>query len=136
MRRRDWVIAVAVGVVSVVTMAIDHLFGTESEPGDSWPVDASAFVLSMALALALTAVLFRFVVSPARPENTTKRAVVCSVLAVVTVPLLFLAIPFPFAGAGLALGLAGRTRPATAAAAVGALVLAVGLVAYVVAAVS
>ena len=129
-------IAALVVALSVVTMAIDHLFGTESEPGESWPVDPSAFVLSMALALALTAVLFRFVVISARPENATRRAVVCSVLAVVTVPLLFLAVPFPFAGAGIALGLTGRTRPATAAAAVGALVLAVGLLAYVVAVVS
>ena len=129
-------IAALVVVLSVVTMAIDHLFGTESEPGESWPVDPSAFVLSIALALALTAVLFRFVVISARPENATWRAVVCSVLAVVTVPLLFLAVPFPFAGAGIALGLTGRTRPATAAAAVGALVLAAGLIAYVVAVVS
>jgi hypothetical protein len=136
MRRRDSLIAAIVVAVSVVTMAIDHLFGTESEPGESWPVDPSAFVLSMAIALALTAVLFRFVVRPARAENATRRAIVCSVLAVLTVPLLFLAVPFPFAGAGIALGLAGRTRAATAAAAVGALVLAVGLVAYVVAAVS
>jgi hypothetical protein len=136
MRQREGVIAAAVVAVSVATMAIDHLFGTESEPGESWPVDPGAFVLSVALAFALTAVLFRFVVSPAQPETATKRAVVCSVLAVVTVPLLFLAVPFPFAGAGIALGLEGRTRPATAAAAVGALVLAAGLVAYVVAVVA
>ena len=72
-------IAALVVALSVVTMAIDHLFGTESEPGESWPVDPSAFVLSIALALALTAVLFRFVVISARPENATRRAVVCSV---------------------------------------------------------
>jgi hypothetical protein len=129
-------IAALVVAVSATTMAMDHLFGTESEPGESWPVDPAAFALSMAIALALTAVLFRFVVSPARPENAAKRAVVCSVLAVVTVPLLFLAVPFPFAGAGMALGLVGHTRLGRAAAAVGALVLAVGLVAYVVAVIS
>ena len=113
-------------------MAIDHMLGTESEPGETWAVDPTAFVISTAVALVLTVVLFRFVVRPARPESATKRGVVCSSLAVVTLPMVWVAVPFPFAGAGLALGLAGRTRLASAAAAIGAAVLALGLVGYVV----
>jgi hypothetical protein len=126
------VIAIVVAVVVVVTMAIDHWFGTESEPGESAPVDPGAFFIATGLAFVLTALLFWFVVKPAPPEKAAKRGIICSALAVVTVPLLFLAVPFPFAGAGLALGLAGRGRLATAASVMGALVLAVGLIAYVV----
>jgi hypothetical protein len=35
---RDASIAVSVAAVSVATMAIDHLIGTEAEPGESLPV--------------------------------------------------------------------------------------------------
>jgi hypothetical protein len=135
--KRETLIAVAVGAISVVTMAIDHLIGTEREPGESGAAEPIAFVASTALALALTGVLFRFVVRPAhgRPDSAATRATVCSVLAVVTVPLLFLAVPFPFAGAGIALGLLGRAgrrhRLATVAAVIGSLVVALGLAAYI-----
>ena len=135
-RGRETTIAVAVAAVSVVTMAIDHLIGTESEPDESGAAEPIAFVASTALALALTGVLFRFVVRPAHrdPDAAATKAIVCSVLAVATVPLLFLAVPFPFAGAGIALGLLGRDgerrRLATAAAVIGALVVALGLGAY------
>jgi hypothetical protein len=50
-------------------------------------------------------------------------------------PLLFLAVPFPLAGGGIALGLIGREgnrrRLSTASVVIGALVLALGLAAYV-----
>ena len=61
----------------------------------------------------------------------------CSLLAVPLLALLFLGLPFPLAGAGIALGLLGREgtrrRIATAAVAIGALVIALGAGAYVVA---
>jgi hypothetical protein len=130
-------IAVAVAAVSVVTMAIDHLIGTESERDESQSAEPIAFVITTAIALALTAVLFRQVVGRAhrQPQTIPLKAIACSVLAVATLPLLFLAVPFPLAGAGMALGLMGRegrrARLATAAVVIGALVVVLGLGAYV-----
>jgi hypothetical protein len=123
-------IAAAVAVVVVVTMAIDHLIGNESG-SDNFPVDPGAFVIATAVGLGLTAVLFFLVVKPAPPERAARRAIICSALAVLTLPVLFLSVPFPFAGAGLALGVVGRTRLGRAAAIIGGLVLALGSVAYV-----
>ena len=134
-RRREAAVAIVVALVSVATMAVDHLFGTEGD--DAWPVDPVAFFISTAIALTLVFVLFRFVVAPARgdPDRAGKRALVYGVLAVVTVPLLFLAIPFPFAGAAAALGFVGRDgrhrRRATAGVVIGALVVVLGLGAYI-----
>ena len=133
-------IAAVVAVISVVTMAIDHLIGTESERDESQSAEPIAFVTTTALALGLTAVLFRFLVGRAdrRPQSLATKAIACSVLAVATVPVLFLAVPFPLAGAGIALGLMGREGSrrglSTAAVVVGALVLALGLGVYVAAA--
>jgi energy-converting hydrogenase Eha subunit A len=133
-------IATVVVVISVVTMAIDHLIGTESERDASQSAEPIAFVTTTALALGLTAILFRFVVGRAQrqPQTVATKAIACSVLAVATVPLLFLAVPFPFAGAGIALGLMGRDGSrrglSTAAVVVGALVLALSLGVYVAAA--
>jgi cytochrome bd-type quinol oxidase subunit 2 len=133
---RDTWIAVGVAVVSIATMAIDHLIGTENERDESQAAEPIAFVASAALALALTAVLFHFVVRPARrdPDVAVRRAILYSAFAVATVPLLFLAVPFPFAGAAIALGLVGRDgrrpRLATAAVVIGALIVALGLAAY------
>ncbi len=129
-------IAAVVVVACVVTMAIDHLIGTESEPGETQSAEPIAFVTSTALALGLTAVLFYFVVGRAsrRPERIATKAIVCSVLGVVTVPLLFVAVPFPFAGAGIALGLMDRSRLSRVAVVIGVLVLALGVGAYVAAA--
>jgi energy-converting hydrogenase Eha subunit A len=135
---RETVIAVAVAAASVATMAIDHLIGTEPERDESQPAEPIAFVATTALALALTAALFRYVVKPARgdPDGAGRRAILYGAFAVVTVPLLFLAVPFPFAGAAIALGLLGRDgrrrRLATTAAVLGTLVVALGLGAYVV----
>jgi energy-converting hydrogenase Eha subunit A len=133
-------IATVVVVISVVTMAIDHLIGTESERDESQSAEPIAFVTTTALALGLTAILFRFVVGRAQrqPQTVATKAIACSVLAVATVPLLFLAVPFPFAGAGITLGLMGRDGSrrglSTSAVVVGALVLALSLGVYVAAA--
>jgi hypothetical protein len=130
-------IAIAVAVVSVATMAIDHLIGNEDDGDDSWAVDPGAFFISTGIALALTFVLFRFVVEPARSDldGAGKRALVYSFLAVLTLPLLFLALPFPFAGAAIALGLFGRegrrSGLATAAIVIGVLVVVLGLGGYI-----
>jgi len=137
---RETVIAVAVSAIVVGTMAIDHLVGTESEPGETGLADPGAFVLSVVLGLALVAVFFGRVVLRAvrdEPEESTLKAVAFSLLAILTLPLLFLAVPFPFAGAGLALGLHAREGRrwllGTAAVVVGGVVLGLGAVAYVVA---
>ena len=137
---RETVVAVAVSAVVVGTMAIDHLVGTESEPGETGLADPGTFALSVVLALVLVAVLFGRVVRRAvrdEPEDSTLKAVALSLLAVLTLPLLFLAVPFPFAGAGLALGLHARDGRrwllATAAVVVGGFVLGLGSVAYLIA---
>jgi hypothetical protein len=137
LRLRETAIAGGVAAVSIFTMAIDHLVGTESEPGESQRAEPIAFVAATAVALALTGVLFGFVVSGAdrKPGSVATKAIVCSVFAIATLPLLFFAVPFPFAGAGIALGLLGREgrrpRLATTAAVIGALVIALGSGAYV-----
>jgi hypothetical protein len=70
-------------------------------------------------------------------EESTLKAIAFSLLAVLTLPLLFLAVPFPFAGAGLALGLHAREGRrwllATAAVVAAGFVLALGALAYVIA---
>ena len=133
---RETAIAAAVSVVVVGTMAVDHLIGT-SEPNEPGVEDPGAFVLSVGVGLVLVALFFGLVVGRAardEPDESTLKAVAFSLLAVLTLPLLFLAVPFPFAGAGLALGLHARDGRrwvlATAAVVVGAFVLALGVVAY------
>lgn len=136
-RGRELAIAAVVGAVSVVAMAIDHLVGTEPERDGSQGAEPGVFVGTALFALALIAVLFRFLVAPAHrdlPSAATK-AIVCGVVAVITLPLLFFAVPFPFAGAAVALGLLARDGPrprvGTGAAVAGTLVVLLGLGAYV-----
>jgi hypothetical protein len=135
--RRETAIAVAVFAIAVGAMAIDHLIGTESAPGETGLADPETFLISVGLALALMVVLFGVVIRRAtrdEPENAALKAVAYSVLAVVTIPLLFIAVPFPLAGAGIALGLIARDSPsrrlAIAAVVVGVLVLVLGAGAY------
>jgi hypothetical protein len=136
-RGRELAIAAVVGAVSVVTMAIDHLVGTESEGDESPGAEPGVFVGTALFALALVGALFRFLVAPAHRNlrSAATKAIVCAVLAIVTLPLLFLAVPFPFAGAGIALGLLARDGPhprlGAGAAVAGTLVILLGLVAYV-----
>lgn len=120
-------------------MAIDHLIGTEEEPGDdSGLADPIAFLIGVAISLLLAALLFGVVVRRAAwddPGRVATKALAYSLLAVPAMALLFLGVPFPLAGAGIALGLLGRggTRSglATAAVAIGVLVIALGTGAYV-----
>jgi hypothetical protein len=135
--RRETAVAVAVSALAVGAMAIDHLLGTESEPGESGLADPEAFFVGTGIALVLTAVLFGVVVRRAvraEPEDAALKSLAYSVLGVATLPLLFVAVPFPLAGAGIALGLhalrSPRRRLATSSIVVGALVVALGAGAY------
>ena len=139
---RESKIGLGVSALTVGAMAIDHLIGTEDEPGDDPGLaDPAAFLISVALSLTLAALLFGVVVRRAArdedPDRAARKAIACALLAVPAMALLFLGLPFPLAGAAIALGLIGRdgkrSRIATAAVAVGALVIALGAGAYVVA---
>ncbi len=136
---RETGIGVAVSALTVGAMAIDHLIGTETEPGEDRGLqDPPAFLFSSALSLALAALLFGVVVRRGArddPDRPAWKAIACSLLAVPAIVLLFLGLPFPLAGAGIALGLRGREgarrRLATGAVAIGALVIALGAGAYI-----
>jgi hypothetical protein len=137
---RETGIGVAVSALAVGAMAIDHLIGTEQEPGDEPGLaDPAAFLISVALSLALAAFLFGVVVRRAVRDDDADRAaskaISLSLPALPAMALLFLGLPFPLAGAGVALGLLGREgarrRIATTAVVIGVLVIAVGAGAYV-----
>ena len=137
---RDTTIGLAVSAVAVGAMAIDHLIGTEAEPGDEGGLaDPPAFLISTGVSLALVAILFGVVVrrTVQNGERVARNAILLSGLSVPAMALLFLGVPFPLAGAGIALGLRAReesrTRLATVAVAIGALVILLAAGAYVVA---
>jgi hypothetical protein len=141
-RNRETAIAIGVSALGVACMAIDHLVGTASERGedDSFPVDAGAFVLGSLLIVVLAVALFGRLVRRAvrnEPDRAIAKAIAVTVLAVLTLPVLFIGVPFPFAGAGIALGLHARTGSrrwlAEGIVGVDVLLLALATVAYVVA---
>ena len=94
---RDALVATAVAILLVVAMAIDHLVGTDSEGDDeSTLADPGAFVLSVIVSLVLTVVLFVFVVSRTpNPDDAAKRGLLCSLLAIPTIPLTSSGCHFP-----------------------------------------
>jgi hypothetical protein len=132
--RRERGIGVATAGLAVAAMAVDHLIGTDDDGDDRTFADPWVFLATSTGALVLTALLFRFVVRSDDPHGAPTRAIACGLLAVLLLPLLFLAVPFPFAGAAVALGLIGREGRrrglATAGIVLGALVLALGGGAY------
>jgi hypothetical protein len=144
--RRDTPVAL-VGLVALVvavgTMAVDHLLGTE-RTDDEGLVDPTMFVISVALSLAVAAVLFGWLVPRERRgglERSARSGLVCSIASVVPgIAFVWVGFPFVVAGAGLALGLEGRRGArrveAGAAVVIGGLVLVLGTVAYAVAAIS
>ena len=107
MRREMW-IGVAAAALAVAAMAVDHLIGTEDGEGDGTFADPWVFLATSAGAIVLTALLFRFVVRSDDRQQAPTKAIACGLLAVLSLPLLFLAAPFPFAGAAVALGMIGR----------------------------
>ena len=115
--------------LAVVTMAVDHLIG--SDPGLEDPV---AFVITVSLSVALWAFVFGRVVPRAKasPERAAKVGFVCSLLAVFPgVPTLFVGLPFILSAGAIALGLVGREsrrgRLATAAIVIGSAVMVLAL---------
>ena len=115
-------IGLFVGALAVTAMVVDHLI-----PGD--PI---AFLVTSALALAVAAAIFGHVIprTKAKPAASTlaaKRGTLCSLLAVLSIPTLFVGLPFVLGGGGIALGLLGRDgerkRLAIAAVVVGTLVV-------------
>jgi hypothetical protein len=126
---RETLIALAVSGEALLAMAVDHLIGTEPDEGgeESTFAEPGVFVGTSAGALIVTLLLFRYVVGQTDPDRAGRQAFMSSLLAILALPLLFLAVPFPLAGAGVALGLIGREGRrrglATAGAAIGALVL-------------
>jgi hypothetical protein len=135
-RPRETAVGVAASLAAVFAMAVDHLFGTGEEDDGERFAEPGVFAGTALAAVLATFLLFRFVVRAAvgQPDRAATRALIWSGVAVLTLPLLFLAAPFPFAGAGIALGLIGREgrrqRLATAAVLIGGAVLALGVAAY------
>jgi hypothetical protein len=137
--RETW-IGVGTFALATAAMAVDHLFGNDPDSDDSFPVDPTAFLISVGISGLLAAFLFARVIPRARArrneaERTAVQAAVCSGLAVVPgLGFLWLGFPLVLAGGGIALGLLGRRsqrrRLATAAIAVGAIVVALGAGAY------
>jgi hypothetical protein len=139
---RDRVIGLLALAVAVAAMTIDHLVGTEDGDDDAFPVDPAMFAISVAVSLATAALLFGWLVPRERrrgPERAARSGLVCSVLSVIPgVAFLWVGFPFVVAGAGVALGLDGREGSrkieAGVAVVVGALMLVLGAIAYLVAA--
>lgn len=109
--------------LAVAAMARDHLSGG----------DTIAFLTTSAVALSVAAAVFAYLIprTKANPASSTvaaKRGLVCSLLALVSIPTLFVGLPFVLGGGGVALGLLGRNgnraRLATAAIVIGAIVVA------------
>jgi hypothetical protein len=115
-------IGIFAGALAVGAMVIDHLIHG----------DGAAFVITSAIALSVAAALFGRVIPRTKASTDAvvlapKRGMLCSALAVLSIPMLFVGLPFVFGSAGVALGLLGRAgerrRLAVAAIALGALVV-------------
>lgn len=130
---RETRIATVVTVLAVVAMVLDHLVG--DDPGLE---DPPAFLIGTALSLAVAAVIFGRIMprtkrDPQGIDRAASQAIVCSVLGLVTVPVMFLGFPVVLGGGGIALGLIARSgehkRLATAAIVIGGLAVLIGLAA-------
>jgi hypothetical protein len=132
---RESQIGIAVTLLAIVAMAVDHLMG--DDPGLE---DPPTFLIASGLSFALAAFLFRRIVPQAQKavapaEKAATDGLVCSVLAVFPgIVTIWVGLPFLLAGAGLALGLRARqerrSRRATTAIAIATLVLIAGAGAY------
>jgi hypothetical protein len=124
MRRVEWALASAGVCLGLAAMAVDHLLG--DDPGLE---DPPAFLISAAVILITAAVLFGLVVR--RTGNPRRAGLIVAILAVLSLPLIWLGVPFAVAPAAIALGLRGEGRTATAAVAIGVVVLSLATGAYV-----
>jgi hypothetical protein len=116
MSRIDWVLAGVGVVLGFAGMAVDHLVG--DDPGLE---DPPAFLISAAVILVITTLLFGRVVRRARDAG--RASVIVAVLAVASLPLIWLGVPFAIAPAAIALGKRGDGRGPQAAVAIGGVVL-------------
>ena len=116
MRWLDWVLASAGVALGLAAMAVDHLLG--DDPGLE---DPPAFLISAAIILAITTLLFAGVVRQARSPG--RAAFIVALFAVASLPFIWLGAPFGIAPAAIALGLRGDGRLAIAAIAIGLVVL-------------
>ena len=116
MSRIDWVLAGAGVALGLAAMAVDHLLG--DDPGLE---DPPAFLISAAFILVIATVLFGGVVRRARDRRRV--SFFLALLAVVSLPLVWLGVPFAVAPAAIALGLRGEGRLATSAIVIGVVVL-------------
>jgi hypothetical protein len=132
---RETRIGVVVTTLALGAMAVDHLL----EEDGGFAADPPAFAIAGVLSLLLALLLFGVVVPRvlARPDSADRAAtigLVSSVLAVASIPVLFLGPPFVLGGSGVALGLLGRSGRkhgrATAAVVAGSTVVVLGAVAY------
>lgn len=98
----------AVFLLAVGLMAWDHLWGNESGPDDSFPVDPSAFFITLALIVVAAVLVFGVTVPRAarNPETAHRAALIHSGVAfVLAVPASWLGFPAVIAGGGIALGI-------------------------------
>jgi drug/metabolite transporter (DMT)-like permease len=116
MSRIDWALAGAGVVLGLAAMAVDHLVG--DDPGLE---DPPAFLISAAIILAITTLLFGRVVRRAR--DPSRASLIVALLAVASLPLIWLGVPFAVAPAAIALGKRANGRSAWAAVAIGSVVL-------------
>src|ERR687897_2221407 len=116
MSRIDWALAGAGVALGLAAMAVDHLIG--DDPGLE---DPPAFLISAAIILAITTLLFGRVVRRAR--DPSRASLIVALLAVASLPLIWLGVPFAVAPAAIELGKRANGRSAWAAVAIGSVVL-------------
>jgi hypothetical protein len=113
---REASIGLGVTVMAIVAMVGDHLLG--DDPGLE---DPGAFVASAGISVAAAGLLFGWIVprSIDSPARAARRGLACGIVALFTLPLIFLGLPFVVAGAAVALGLIGLRSDRRYAAATG-----------------
>ncbi len=124
MRWTEWTLASVGAALGLAAMAVDHLLG--DDPGLE---DPPAFLISAAVILGIAALLFAGLLPRARDRR--RAGFIVALVAVASLPLIWLGVPFVIAPAAIALGLRGEGRLATAAIAIGVVVLSLVTAAYV-----